>query len=628
HKEKHNLMYVLSPADSYQKGLVKKIEVYGVEESDTNEMMFQVKEIKTKKGQSPTANVLLEVKTADGEYVNKSVLIKHGESLFRKSRKNDKYGDLQVNEISAQHSRVELSDGKFYKLEEETSANKEAVFRTQIRETLKAHFNKQDELGDNIKVLSLFFIDKVENYMSDQGIIRKIFVDEFNKLKTNYSHFSDVSVDSVHNGYFANKKYKGEIIFKDTTGKTKADKEVYDLIMKDKEKLLSFEEPTCFIFSHSALKEGWDNPNVFQICTLNETKSQSKKRQEIGRGLRLCLNTDGDRQFDPNINILTVVANESYKDFVGSLQTEYTDAGYKSSIPAANARRRVNVKFRKHLATDNEDFKKLWDKIRKRTKYNIDFDEQKLISGVTGKINELDVANLVVRVEKVLVDFADGGKLKTIDRRESAGERLDSKIHIGNVINRIVKETEVTKQTIIEILSKIENLDLLFENPEEFTRSVIVLIQTAKNELLINEGLKYTPVGDVWEINLFEDMKGYQKNTMDSQKSAYERVLCDSKQELEFAHNLEISNRVKLYTKLPPKFVVDTPLGTYNPDWAIVVKTDEGDKLYLVRETKFVNDLANLRPSELQKIICGEKHFQAIGVDFKVCKDKELNDLE
>ncbi len=626
HKHIYNLVYKLTPYDAYLKGLVKKIEIYGAEESDPSTFIFKVLEIRTQTGKLPQAKIILEVKQARDEFINKEILLKAGDDLFRKTN-NEKYEGLYINEIDARVSKVEISNGKIFSLEDTIGKNKEAIFRTQIRETIKAHFNKQEELGNRIKVLSLFFIDKVDNYVKEDGIIRKIFIEEFEEIKDNFNLFKNSNVNTVHNGYFAKTKKKGEIIFKDTDGKTKEDKEVYDLIMKDKEKLLSFEEKTSFIFSHSALKEGWDNPNIFQICTLREVRQEKERRQQIGRGLRLAVNTEGDRIFDTQTNILTVIANESYKEFVGGLQTEYNEAGYKETPKTADARERVAIKFRKHLVSQSEDFKKLWEKIRRKTKFNIELNTKKLVESSVSKINELDINNLVVKVEKVQVDFEEEGKLKTIYQTTSYGERLINKITIDNIIDRIAKETGVTRATIFEIFSKINNLDLIFKNPEEFIRSCISFINISLNELLINEGLKYIPTGGIWEVNLFEDFASYAKKSIESKKSVYERVVFDSEGERQFAENLEMNNRVILFTKLPPNFIVDTPLGDYHPDWAIVYKTDEGEKLYLVHESKFVDKLENLRPTEQQKIACGQKHFKAIDVDFKVATQMKLEDL-
>lgn len=628
HKTKHNLMYVLSPVDAYIKGLVKKIEVFGVDDQAAGDLILKVLEIITKKNQRPTARVAVEIKTASGDYLVKSITVKNGDDLEIKTE-NEKYKGLQINEISVQYGSgfVELSSGEVYKIEEEISVDKEAIFRAQIKETIKAHFEKQERFGDRIKVLSLFFIDKVANYQSEGGIIRKIFEEEFEKLKGRYSRFSGSNVREVHNGYFASQKVMGEVIYKETSGRTKADKEVYDLIMKDKEKLLSFAEPTAFIFSHSALKEGWDNPNIFQICTLRETNSPYLKRQEIGRGLRLPVDVEGSRIFDSKINILTVVPNESYREFVGGLQTEYTDAGYKKAPSAGNARETVRATpSQKHL--ESEEFKELWRQISTRTKYNVELKSDELIKNVVDEINKRDVNNLVVRVEKVMVDMNAKDGIRTIYEGESVGEKLDREVRIGNVCSRMARETGVTKATVFEILSRVNNLDLIFENPEEYIRTCIVLIKGCMNDLLINEGLKYIPIDDAWEVSLFEEWNTYKNKTIDSEKSVYNYVVWDSDGERQFAEHLEARRNVKLFTKLPPKFVVDTPLGEYNPDWAIVVEEVEGDKLYLVRETKFGGALDNLRKHEEQKIFCGKKHFEAIGFDnFKTVEGVEGKNL-
>lgn len=629
HKKKYNLMYVMSPVDAYRNGLVKKIEVFGVDDTAADDMVFQVKEIVTKKGHSPTAKVALECKMANGEYLVKDLTLSNGDEFERKTS-NEKYKGLEVNEISNQYGSglVELSNGEVYRLEEEVSVDKEVIFRAQIKETIKAHFEKQERFGDQIKVLSLFFIDRVDNYQSDKGIIRKIFVEEFEQLKNRYQRFAEANVDEVHNGYFASQKVKGELIYKETNGKTKADKEVYDLIMKDKERLLSFAEPTSFIFSHSALKEGWDNPNIFQICTMRETNSPYLKRQEIGRGLRLPVDVNGDRVSDPKINILTVVPNESYREFVGSLQTEYSDAGYKDAPKAGNARETVVAKKVDKWIQSGE-FGELWKQISQKTKFNIALDAGKLIKEAVEKINERNVNNLVIRIEKVIVDINGDGKMRTIFEEESVGEKLDRKVRIGNVCDRIARETGITRNTVYEVLAKVDNLDLIFKNPEEYIRMCILVIRGSLNDLLINEGLEYKPVDDSWTVELFEDWKTYLNKTVKCDKSVYNYVVWDSEPERMFAEHLEQRSNVKLFTKLPRKFVVDTPLGTYNPDWAIVMEEVEGDKLYLVRETKFGGALDNLRKSEEEKILCGKKHFEAIGFkNFKAIEDPSGADLE
>ena len=629
HKELHNLMYRLTPIDAYKKNLVKRIQVFGVTKDDAGDFVFKVQSIEAKKGQSPRAKVQLEVKNAAEEYLKKEVTIKVGDDLFNKTD-NDKYANLMVNDVNAQYNRIELSDGKYYQLEAEIE-NKEQIFRTQIKETIKAHLDKQTSIGDIAKVLSLFFIDKVDNYVTDEGIIRKMFIEEFEKLKRNYLQFSSVNVDRIHKGYFASKKEKGKEVFKDTRGDSTIDKDAYDLIMKDKERLLSFSEPVCFIFSHSALKEGWDNPNIFQICTLRETNSLMKKRQEIGRGLRLPVDINGDRIFSQDINVLTVIANESYQEYVGKLQQEFTEAGYASAPEARNAEdKRVPVNVSKKYITDT-DFLKLWEKISKRTKYTISIITNKLIKNSVDRIDDLDIGNLVVTVDKVNVYFDNNGKVETTYSGKSAGERINQSVTIGNVVDRISREVGLTKETVSDILSKVKNLKLLFENPEEYTRSIIVTLNNELRDLLLGEGLEYVPTGDSWQVKLlFKESECFENKSITSAKSAFDRIPFDSDGERKFAQSLENSSNVKVYTKLPRGFKIDTPIGEYIPDWAIVWKATDGDKLYLVRETKFgYKDLSQeINKEEEFKILSAHKHFKAIDFDeYRIAEKEDLSDL-
>jgi type III restriction enzyme len=630
HKEVHNLVYKLTPVEAYRRGLVKKISVYGVKEDNAGVFLFKVKEILIKKGESPKAKVLIEVKKADGIYEQKEVTLQAGKDLYRESKKNEKYEGLLVQDIDANHKRVELSDGKYYELDQE-SDNREVIFRTQIRETIKAHFDKQKEIGENVKVLSLFFIDKVDNYIHDDSLLRNIFNEEFAKLQGNYSTFKNVDVKTVHKGYFASKKVKGVVEFKDSTsGSSKEDKEAYDLIMKNKEQLLSFSEPVSFIFSHSALKEGWDNPNIFQICTLRETHSLMKKRQEIGRGLRLPVDVNGNRIIDnPELSVLTVIANSSYEEYAGGLQQEFEEAGYKGQTDIRNAKeKKIKVKTTSYL--DSEEFKELWKRISKRTRFSLEVLTDNLVEKAVEEINKLSIKNITVTVEKGQIFFDKEGKLKSVRDANSSGYKLDKKANLPNIVYRVSKETGITRKTVYDIFSRVENLDLIFDNTEEYIRSTILIIKTELNNLLVNDGLRYIPTGDSWEIKLlFSDFEALPSKILKSEHSVFDGVIFDSKGEAEFAISLENSPHVKVYTKLPRGFEVDTPLGKYIPDWAIVWKTAEGDKLYLVRETKF--EYSNLEHDltweENNKIKCAEKHFEAIGADYRVCEKKDLGDL-
>lgn len=637
HKNIHNLAYRLSPVDAYVNGLVKKVEVYGAETDIAGDFVFKLKEVVTKKGESPKARAVIEIKNADGAYSKKEMLLKAGDDLFIKSKKNQKYAELFVREIDAR-SGAELSNGAMYAVAPELSENKEALFRSQIRETIKSHMRKQAELGGRIKVLSLFFIDEVKNYRGakdgESALIKRIFEEEFEALKRNYEHFRESAAVAVHDGYFSQDREKENRRSLDIGTVGKREKLTFDLIMKNKEQLLSFAEPVAFIFSHSALKEGWDNPNIFQICTLIETKDDFTKRQKIGRGLRLPVDVNGDRVHDSKVNVLTVVANESYQDFAESLQKEYADAGYVNAPKPDNGRNRITIKPTKMLL--DEEFKKLWDIISKKTVYNVALDTEKLVRNCVERINsEISNGNTSVVINKAQIAIGADGKVKTIFQNQAVGEALKHEAKIGNIIDRTAKETDLSRKTVFDILSAVSNIGFVFKNPEGYARNAIEIVRGCKSDLLVNEGLQYTPTKNAWSMELFEDFKGYENSVLVSEKSVYDHVLFDSDGEREFAESLEQDGTIRLFAKLPGWFTVDTPLGEYNPDWAIVKDDGDGRKLYLVRETKFGGErqtarevFENLRPSESKKIKCAEKHFAAIGADFKLSVKKDLSDLK
>lgn len=629
HKSVHNLVYRLSPVDAYRQGLVKKIAVYGIKEDNPNDFIFKIKEFVTEIGKNPQIKAVLEIKESGEEYRQKEMKLSAGDSLFRKSKNNDKYVDLVLENIDAKKQLVELSNGSIYQTDK-FDEDKEVVFRTQIKETIKAHFQKQQEVGESIKVLSLFFIDKVDNYIHSDSLIRQLFNEEFALLAQhkNYKNWGGVDVSSVHRGYFASKKVKGEVEYKDSTGReSKEDRETFNLIMKDKERLLSFSESVSFIFSHSALREGWDNPNIFQICTLRETNSPFTKRQQIGRGLRLPVNCEGNRVYDPEINVLTVVANESYEEYARSLQQEFIDAGYKNPPKPVDPRKKVTIKTTNYI--NSEEFKELWEKISKKTKYKLELFTKDVVENSVADINEnLSVASTALVIERGIIDFDGNGNVNQVRESTGVGYSAKKAVKIGDVISRVALETGLTRKTILDIFSRIDNLELILENTEGFIREVIKIIKINLNNILINKGLKYTPTGDVWELNLFDNFETFESKVLRVKRSVQTHVTFDSDGERKFAENLDSLPSVKVFTKLPFGFRVDTPFGEYNPDWAVVKETDTGDKLYLVRETKFVDDLENLRPSEKNKIKSGKKHFKALGVNFKAVQKVDMSDLE
>ncbi|MCS3856416.1 MULTISPECIES: DEAD/DEAH box helicase family protein [Salinibacter] len=388
HRESPNLLYKLTPFDAYQKGLVKKIQVIGVtEEENFNEPYVALQSAARENG-----SFSAEVKTyvyEGGRAKETSVQLEQGDDLYEKTNREEHEGaGYVVDEISVRPDNRYIEFRNGVRLHQGTSHGpaKKDIFRLQIRETIQQHMKMQKRLRDKgIKVISLFFIDRVANYVDDDGIIRKLFDQEFNRLKERYSGFRDFDAADVQSGYFAEKD--GEAVDADSSRKAdrQARQEAYNLIMKDKERLLSFDEPISFIFAHSALKEGWDSPNVFQICTLNQTVSEVKKRQEIGRGLRIAVNQKGERIFDDKVNILTIVANESYEDYARGLQQEYEEDGEKAPPEPTNAKREAAK--RRDSVYKSDDFRKFFDKLLQKAEYEINVDTDEIVEECTKRLN-------------------------------------------------------------------------------------------------------------------------------------------------------------------------------------------------------------------------------------------------
>ena len=427
------------------------------------------------------------------------------------------------------------------------------------------------------------------------------------------------SADIVHNGYFSQDKKTG--VWKDTTdrggegGSSKDDEQAYELIMKDKERLLDANTPLRFIFSHSALREGWDNPNVFQICTLNETRSEMKKRQEIGRGLRLPVNQDGERVFDQNINILTVIANESYESFARSLQTEIEDeCGVSFTGRIKNAKERKSVLLKKGYELD-PNFKDLWERIKQKTKYNVNYQTEELIKESAKVLKEVQIKKPKILSIRVKIDINEKGV--TTSGGVATAQNIENNYELSlipDVLSGIQTKTKLTKTTILEILKAGGKMADILVNPQQLMDEGNRVINEALKEMMV-DGIKYEKIADsYYEMREFEnkELLGYLDNLVevkDQSKTLYDHIIIDSETiERPFARDLEAREDVKFYFKLPRWFKIETPIGSYNPDWAIVFENDK--RVYFVAETKPEGEI---RGSEEMKIKCGRKHFNALG---------------
>lgn len=741
HRTPYNMMYKLDSVDAYELKLVKQIEVAtATVEGFRNDAYIDLVKVDNKAGIK--AQVELDFQNK-GKVDRKKAWVKQGQDLFDITRR-DQYEGYIVEDIWYDDGRWNMSFTSNDKVIKQGvvsgSLSDELLKREQIRMTIEAHLDKEVLLNpQGIKVLSLFFIDKVANYREydaegnrQNGKYARIFEEEYNNLiqKPKYRSLfnemkdKDVDVSQIHDGYFSvdkqskasNKKDKFER-FVDTSGKTAKDDDAFNLIMRDKERLLSFDTPLRFIFSHSALREGWDNPNVFQICTLNDTTKEIKKRQEIGRGLRLCVNQDGERVKGFDVNTLTVMANESYEEFAKALQNEieedtgikfgylhkhsfarievgadqdkamylneeksvrlydyFVEKGYvreevvnkktkeiaakvqeklkidlrdnRVAIPEEfdyiktpilkvlkrisgnfmNIKNRDDVRrvtFKKEFFINNEDFKNLWDRIKYKTTYSVKIDSDKLIDQCAQRIyEEVVVGKGRFVTRKIKLAITEGGVLEGEDSPRESTRIMDDTVSIlPDIVTYLQNETGLTRQSIVSILIGSKRLEAFKKNPQAFIESVIDIIRNEMRLLLV-DGIKYKRIDkDMWCQELFEnkELQGYlSSNLLESNKSPYDYVIYDSETERSMAQRFESSDNVKVFTKLPSWFKIDTPLGAYNPDWALVWDDGNEQKLYFVVETKGGLFEDAIKPTERAKITCGKKHFAALETGIKL----------
>lgn len=604
HRDIYNLVYKLTPYDAYNLGLVKKIEVLSItEEGDPSSKKIILEKIEST-ASGLRAKVKVFAKTSEGIKL-KTITIKHGDDLANKTN-NSYYDGFVVSEINKGAGYILFSNGlKIF--EGKSSVDEDEIIRIMVRETIREHLDKKRKLNPKgIKVLSLFFLNRVDDYLLGNGIVRKMFEEEFNKLVANgFKEFSNLDVKKVHSGYFSKMKKDKSI---------EEDESAYDLIMKDKERLLSLKEPVEFIFSHSALREGWDNPNVFNICTLAYSTSEIKKRQEIGRGLRLPVDQNGNRIHDRDINLLTVITNESYREYLEKLQTEYREEAGVEAPPVEERRQRIKIK-RKDEIIQSELFKNLWNRVSQKAKYIVNIESDKFIDKCIQEIQKIEVKEPEISIKKVRLDKIESDDIKEEFIREAAEKTKVNKVF--NLISYIEKETNLTRNTIFRILQGSNNLNLLFLNPQKYAEKVIEVIKECKKEFEV-EGIRYINLNENYGIDLLrEEVASYGNRVLKVKKSIYDGIIKESNIEEEFAKALDRDSRIRLFIKLPDDYKIETPAGNYTPDWAIVVeKIQDGhgeEKIYFVVETKDTNNLYELRSEEEKiKIKCGKKRFEII----------------
>ena len=637
HKTLFNLTYSLNPVKAYDLGLVKQIEVDSVYENNAfNDAFVELDLVKATKTKV-TAKVNITCNDKNG-VKNKKVSIKVGDDLYRLSNQREVYATgYIVDKIDASNNYIEFSNGNLlYKGDSQGGLSDEKM-KFQIERTIEEHLNKQLKLAkQGIKVLSLFFIDRVANYRQYDENNNKIsgkfalWFEEIYQTYINKDKFKELklfTVDEVHNGYFSQDK-KGKL--KDTSGITKADDDTYSLIMKDKERLLDIANPLQFIFSHSALREGWDNPNVFQICTLNETKSEMKKRQEIGRGLRLSVDKNGQRIYDKSINILTVIANDSYDDFAKQLQQEIEeDSGVSFAGKLKKKKYRTKITYRKGFDVDPK-FLAIWQKLKYKTSYRVSYDTANLIKEAAKSLQELPaITSPSIRSTKVKISMGKEG-VETAFLAEKKAEYNTHTWQIPDILGYIQSKTELTRATILDIINLSGRVNDILVNPQLFLDLASAAIKNVLHSQMI-DGIKYQKIGNhSYEMSEFsnKELEAYLDDNAfkvsDDSKTIYDDfVPLDSGVENQFARDCETSTIVSFYFKLPNWFKIPTPVGTYNPDWAVVLEEDK--KIYFVAETKDtgteVVDVKKLKSVEQLKIKCGMALFKEVDdLEYKVVK--------
>ena len=738
HKTRHNQVHRLDALDAYNQKLVKKIAVRGITMkglTGTNAYLYlQSIDISSKK--PPEARVEFEQKLAGGKIRRTVRKLKEGDNLFTLSDELDQYRQgFVVSDINANTDTLSFTNGVELTVGDATGDVNEAMLRRiQIREAIKAHFDKEQALySQGVKVLSLFFIDEVAKYRDyatadSKGEYARIFEEEYQQYLNEVlqleetpwtKYLKGIGVEKTHSGYFSIDK-KTKHLTDPTVAKRgenaglSDDVDAYDLILKDKERLLSLTEPVRFIFSHSALREGWDNPNVFVICALKHSDNTVSRRQEVGRGLRLAVNQQGERMDNPvtvhDINLLTVVASESYKDFVAGLQEDMTQAlserprradehyftgkvlkTEQGDVPVTSAMAKQIYKYllkndytddndsitsgyhearkddalaelptelRRYEAQvialidsvfsqaqlpdigdgrkpkrnplnanfDKQEFKALWSRINRKAAYSVHFDSDELVKKAVGAIN--DPADSVgLRVTPLQYVIVSGEQADVVDRDklesgngfrvgESVIESHRASVHSDvryDLIGKLAEGTKLTRRTVADVLKGM-NAAVFAQyrlNPESFIAEAIRLINEQKATMIV-EHLAYDPVEEHYDTDIFTAGMTKQDFTHAGDKlkhHIYDYVLTDSKVERTFVTELDTSSDVVVYAKLPRGFLIPTPVGDYNPDWAISFKEGQVKHVYFVAETKGSMSSMELREIEKTKIKCARKFF-------------------
>lgn len=712
HKRRRNLIYQLDPIRAHSLNLVKQIVVAGAEERGADAKPY-IKLVEVQ-GSPFKAKLELVSRNKKGQLGRRILTVVPNagrRSDLAEVTGNAAYDGWYLESVSIDPAEVELHPYGYLELGETIGDNAETINRELIRETIREHLRRRYQLkSQGIKVLSLFFVDKVKSFLGDGHNntdadgpfvqwFDQLYREERDKSPKWREAFPEDPAD-LRRAYFSEIK-KG--VYGDTSGATAKDDDAYELIMQDKQRLLSLDEPVQFIFSHSALREGWDNPNVFQICVLREMGPDTERRQTIGRGLRLPVNTDGLRVSDPGVAQLTVIANESYSQFAESLQKDYRAAGvdigflrrtdfaklpwlkdngqpgklgstrsgtiwdhllshgfidkqgqvtanftpqnlgFTLALPEQYQALEVPImqivgdakldkivkkkRDRRPLTLNKQvlaspEFEEFWRRISKRTTYRVTVNRQEIIDKSIARIGEEpEIKPIHVEITRAGIRLVRGGTRTDVKGVRSAD--IHGGFDLPDIIAELQEATSLTRRTIIDILIGTHRISEFIGNPNDFIAVVKRCIQSVLAQIVV-QGIQYEEIdGSVYELrelqqdglketDRFIDKLYEVKHT---QKTEFDYIPYDSDVERQFAEILDSRDDIKLFMKLPAKFLIPTPVGDYNPDWAILKQEDGQQKIYMIRETKSTDIDELLRPTEVAKIKCGKKHFAAIGIN-------------
>ncbi len=735
HKTRHNLIYALDAYDAYKQNLVKRIEVKGISVQNlvgsSHYLYFEDIILSTTEG--PKAKLHFEIKTKTGVIKRICKILKEGDDLYEESTLSE-YKNFVISDINPIENTITFINGTIIQKGECIgNVDKEDIQRLQIRETIRSHLLKESYLyKKGIKCLSLFFIDEVANYKDykedgsyEHGFLWKTFEDEYKKIinentvdnfdKEYFDYIQSINVEDTHLGYFSKDKkgrdINGKMKKKKGEEDTSLDVDAYDLILKHKEALLDFKNDVRFIFSHSALREGWDNPNIFQICTLRNTQSTISKRQEVGRGLRLCVNKEGIRQDSEEIldidlfhklNTLTVVANESYSDFVAALQKDtneclrdrvyiidphyfedkvvinahneecvidkdmskeiveslitsnyldkkgnitdklkedikanvftidplfkdiekdifkmvkkvYDNVTLKDTTMCTDGNKKHLLRNRLSSKLDKDEFNELWTRINHQYYYTVSYDSDELIQKSIESLNE----HLTVKKRLYSIEQGSQVEVNSFELQKTRVESCTNPIHHEDkydLVGEIAAGVPLTRKSVIAILKGLnkEKLSYFAQNPNDFIKNCIALIKGQKASRIV-EHIKYYKSNDKYDMSIFTDPIDISSdNVKQLEHHATEYLVVDSKVESNFAEELSKSENVIVYLKLPKSFKIPTPVGYYNPDWAISFVENENKHIYFIAETKGSLDSLQLSTYENEKIECAKKLYKQL----------------